>query len=412
MTSASPYNYINTTGVIVPDSSDILAEVQGEYVAVFGADMSTDPSTPQGVLITAEALARTQVVQNNAALANQINPNVAGGVFLDAIMALTGIQRTPQGQTVVTNVTLTGVVGTVIPAGSRAATAAGDLFSSLSAVTIPSSGSVMVNFASIEYGAIPCAANALNVIVNGGVLGWEGVDNNPSSTPASATTLGTTTQSDQAARAYRNNTLAFQGLSLAAAIMAALYATPGVTSLTFQENVAATTATINAISMLPHSVYACVEGGSDAAVAEALLENKSSGAAWNGGTTIPVVEPASGQTYSVSFDRPAQVGILIEVTTPNGNEASIIQSILDYAAGAIQITDQNGVTQTLPGFVVGADVSPFEIAGAIMAENPGTIITSVEIGLAPSGSLSTNTIDVAVNAIAQTQESYITVIIS
>jgi uncharacterized phage protein gp47/JayE len=411
MTSTA-YNYLLTTGTVVPDVSDILAEVQQEYVAIFGSDLSLDPSTPQGVLITAEALARTQVVQNNAALANQINPNIAGGVFLDAIGLLTGIQRTPQSQTVVTNVTLAGVVGTVIPEGSQAQTSAGDAFASQATVTIPAGGSAQVDFASVEYGPIPCAANALNVIANGGVLGWESVVNNPSSTPASATALGASTQSDQAFRAYRSNTLGFQGLSLAAAITSALYAVPGVTSLTFQENVAATTATINSIAMVPHSVYACVEGGSNAAVAAALLENKSSGAAWNGGTSVSVVEPASGQTYSVSFDRPSQVGILVQVTTPNGNEANITQSVLDYAAGLVQITDQNGVTQRLPGFVVGADVSPFEIAGAIMAENPGTIITSVEIGLSPSGSLSTNVVDIGVNQIGQTQSSFVNVIIT
>ena len=138
MTSSSPFNYLTQTGVVVPDVSDILAEVQGEYVSIFGSDMSTDPSTPQGVLITAEALARTQVVQNNAALANQINPNVAGGTFLDEIMALTGVQRTPQSQTVVTNVTVTGVV---VPEGSQAQTAAGDIFAADQAVTIPSGGS-------------------------------------------------------------------------------------------------------------------------------------------------------------------------------------------------------------------------------------------------------------------------------
>ena len=412
MNAVTPYQYLTANGTIVPDTSDILSEVQGEYTSVFGSDLNTDPSTPQGVLITAETLARAQVVQNNAALANQINPNIAGGTFLDAIMALTGVQRTAQTKTVISNVTIAGVAGTVIPEGSRAQTAAGDLFASLEAVTLPPGGSATVDFASVEYGPIPCAANALNAISAGGVLGWETVNNNPSSTPASTTTLGATTQSDQAARAFRNNTLGFQGLSLAAAITAALYATPGVTSLSFQENVAATTATINGISMLPHSIYACVEGGSNAAIAAALLENKSSGSAWNGGTSESVIEPASGQTYAVSFDRPTQVGILVQVTTPNGNEADIIQSILDYAAGIIQITDQSGVTQTLQGFVIGASVSPFEIAGAIMAENPGTIITSVEIGLAPSGSLSTNVIPIGVSQIAQTQASFITVIIT
>jgi uncharacterized phage protein gp47/JayE len=202
MNAVTPYQYLTANGTIVPDTSDILSEVQGEYTSVFGSDLNTDPSTPQGVLITAETLARAQVVQNNAALANQINPNIAGGTFLDAIMALTGVQRTAQTQTVVTNVTVTGVPGTVIPEGSRAQTAAGDLFASLEAVTLPSGGSTTVNFASVEYGPIPCAANALNAISAGGILGWETVDNNPSGTPASTTTLGATTQSDQAARAF------------------------------------------------------------------------------------------------------------------------------------------------------------------------------------------------------------------
>ena len=348
-----------------PTLRQYLTDTQSEYLTVFGQDLDLDPSTPQGVLITAEALARTEVVQNNAALANQINPNVAGGVFLDAIMALTGIQRTAQTQTQVPGVTVAGVAGTVIPAGSQAQTAAGDLFYTLAQVTLPSGGSATVNFASVAFGPIPCGTNALNMVVSG-VLGWETVTN------ATAGTLGAATQSDQAARALRQNTLAFQGVSLAEAITSALYNVPGVTSLFFQENVAATTQTINGISMVAHSVYACVEGGSNTAVAAALLENKSSGCAWNGSTTVNVIEPASGQTYSVSFDRPTSVGILVQVTTTNGNSASIIPAVLDYANGAI-----NG----LAGFVVGADVSPFEIAGAIMSENPGYFISQVEISL-------------------------------
>ncbi|OWK36888.1 baseplate J/gp47 family protein [Fimbriiglobus ruber] len=317
------YEYVEPTGVILPDTSGLLTDVQSEYQAVFGADLVVTPDTPQGVLITAETLARTEVVNNNAAVANQINPNVAGGVFLDALMALTGMQRTVATPTVVTNVSLTGVSGTVIPAGSLAATSAGDQFQSVSTVTLVS-GTATVNFQSVATGPIPCAGSALTTIVSA-VLGWETVTNNPSGTPASATTLGTVTQSDQAARALRQNTLAFQGVSLAEAITSALYNVQGVTSLTFQENVSASTQTINGISMVGHSIYACIEGGTDTAVAAALLENKSSGCAWNGGTSVSVVEPASGQSYTVLFDRPTQVGILVKVTTTNGNEANIIR---------------------------------------------------------------------------------------
>jgi hypothetical protein len=396
MTESVPYEYIVPQGIVVPDTSGLLTDVQTEYQGVFGADLVVTPDTPQGVLITAEALARTEVVNNNAALANQINPNVAGGVFLDAIMALTGMQRTPATQTYVPGVTLTGVVGTVISAGTIAATAAGDQFSSASTVTIGSGGTVSVDFYSVAYGPIPCAESALTVIVTN-VLGWETVTN------PTAGTLGTTTQSDQAARALRANTLAFNGISLAAAITSALYNVPGVTSLTFQENVAATTQTINGISMVGHSIYACVQGGTALDVAAALLENKSSGCAWNGGTTVDVVEPASGQTYAVSFDTPTQVGIAVKVTTTNGSSANIIQAIMDYA---------NGIIDGFAGFVVGASVSPFELAGAILAEYPSYYISQVEISLQSSISWSTNPITIMINEIAYTQSSYITVVIA
>lgn len=394
---ADVYQYVDSTGVIIPDTSSILAGVQQEYKDAFQKqDLVVTPDTPQGVLITAEALSRVEVVNNNAVVANQINPNIAGGSFLDAIMALTGVQRTPATQTLVPGVSLTGIPGTVISAGTQAKTSAGDVFSSLSNVTLDVSGNATVDFAAVEFGSIPCEADALDTIVTN-VLGWETVDN------TTAGMLGTTTQSDQAARAFRQNTLAFQGVALAEAITSALYNVDGVTSLTFQENVAATTQTINGISMVGHSIYACVDGGSDLDVAAALLENKSSGCAWNGSTTVNVIEPASAQTYQVKFDRPTPISILVRVTTPNGNAANVIQAVLDYADGAI-----NG----LAGFVVGADVSPFEISGAIINENPGYYISKVEISLSSPVSYSTDVIPIGVNEIAATQLSYITVVTS
>lgn len=397
------YQYLEPAGIIIPDTSAILAAVQAEYLAAFGADLVVSADTPQGVLITAETLARTEVVNNNAALANQINPNIAGGVFLDAIGFLTGIQRTQGTPTLVPAVALTGVAGTVIPAGAQAKTAAGDLFASVADTTLDGSGNGSVNFQSVVDGAVPCNTSELNIIVTG-ILGWETVNN---ATPG---TLGTATQSDQAFRAFRNNTLAFQGVSLAAAITSALYNVSGVRSLFFQENVANSTQTINGISMVSHSVYACVQGGANVDVAAALLENKSSGAAWNGGTTVNVIEPASGQTYAVKFDRPSPVNVYIKVTTPNGNDTTIVQSILDYMNGLIEIQNQNGTTQTLPGFTVGADVSAFDIASAIVAENPGIYINTVQLST-DNISFSTNPVTIGVNQVAFTQGSYISVVV-
>lgn len=512
------YQYINSTGTVVADTSTILTEVQTEYKSVFGADLVVTPDTPQGVLITAETLSRVSLVNNNAALANQINPNIAGGVFLDAIMALTGIQRTPATQTTVASVSLTGVAGTIIPQGTQAKTSAGDVFATQSGVTLDGTGNATVDFASVEYGAIPCAAHALNTIVSN-VLGWETVDND------NAGVLGTSTQSDQAARALRQNTLGFQGVALSTAITSALYATENVKSLQYLENynstpqgmiihvtdgatLADTTwsmttiegsgtngaivvgiddinfteslqdvptpnpwpvakytttgnvtlsglatqgggdwsgamtsgdyvltknqtdetengvwvvaagswarqsynaaasqilASNNGISLVRNSIWCCVDGGSNTDVAAAMLENKSSGCAWNGNTSVTITEPASVQPYTVLFDRPEIKGILIRITTTNGSTVNIKQAVLDYANGNI-----NG----LAGFVTGVDVSPFEISGAIMSTYPNYFITKVEISYLSPVSYVTTTLPIALNEIPYTQESYISVVIS
>lgn len=390
------YQYINSTGIIVPDTSNLLAETQTEFKNVFGADLVVTPDTPQGVLIAALTLVKTQLVNNNAALANQINPNIAGGVFLDAIMALTGMQRTAATRTTVENVTLTGAPGTIISQNSQAKTAAQDLFFLTGAVTLDSGGNGTGTFASVEYGAIPCGAGDLDTIVTN-VLGWETVTN------PNAGVLGTSTQSDQAARALRLNTLAFQGVALAEAITSALYAVEGVKSLSFRENTAATTQTIDGISMVAHSVYACIDGGTDLDIAAALLENKSSGAAWNGGTTVNVVEPASGQTYAVKFDRPDQIVIRVKVTTTNGATDNIKNAVMQYV---------NGELPGLAGFIIGADVSPFELMSGIVLLYPSYYISKIELSLDSPISYSTNPIAIGINEIAVTDESRISVVIS
>jgi hypothetical protein len=391
----NPYEFINSTGTIVPDTSEILSGINAEYQTIFGTDLQLTPDSPQGVLIAAEALARSQVVQNNAALANQINPNIAGGVFLDAILALTGMQRTPATQTLVKGVTLNGVPGTVIPEGAQAKTAVGDIFATLSPVTLAANGQATVDFVSVAFGPIPCLASALNIPVTN-VLGWETVNNSV------AGVVGTTTQSDIGARALRSNTLAFQGVSLAESITSALFAVPGVQSLFFQENISATTQVIKDITMVGHSIYVCVNGGSDLNVAAAMLENKSSGCAWNGNTSVSVTEPTSGQIYTVLFDRPAPIEIAIQVTSANAAIADIQTGIANYIAGNVA---------NYPAWSVGQPISAFEIAGALLSQYPYMIINQVQISYASSIEFGTAVLPIAVNQIGFSNPSDITLVL-
>lgn len=251
------YDYIDTTGIIVPQTSDIQTQVGAEYQALFGMDLSLAPNTPQGLLISAETQARISVADNNASIANQINPNYAGGVFLDAILALTGSFRIPETFSSV-NCNLTGVAGTVIPAGSIAQDINGKQWQISGQHTFFTTTISDAQFIALNAGPISVNAGELNTIISA-VLGWETITN-PLPANISPNYLGANTQTDAQARQYRNNTLYLQGNSLPQAIVSGLYATQGVMSVAFLENATSSTTPVNGVTMVANSIYVCAEG--------------------------------------------------------------------------------------------------------------------------------------------------------
>lgn len=395
------YAFINETGVIVPDTSDLLGEVRAEYRTAFGEDLDTSPETPQGVLIAAETEARDAVVRNNATLANQINPNIAGGVFQDAIWKLTGGARFVATPTRIWGVTLTGVPGALIPEGAQARVGPdGELFQLTSAVNLDVSGNGVGVFQSIRFGAFPVAIGALNTIVTA-VLGWETVSN-----PYVAE-VGAAAESDAASRRRRRVTLALQGVALSEAIVSGLYNIPGVKSLAFRENPTNAPVTIESVNLVAHSVYVCIVGGLDTDIALMLLRKKSLGAAWNGTTTIDVVDPVSGQDYEVKFSRPEEVQIYLQITVKAGAPfpdvpATIRAAVLNYA---------NGDQTEEDGFIVGGDVSAFEIASAVNRE--AAPITVTNLTMSTDGvTYSTATIPITIAQVARVLEGNIAVTVT
>lgn len=395
------YQYLTETGVIIPDTSETLDTVRAEFRAAFGDDLDVSAETPQGLLITAETLARDAVIRNNADLANQINPNIAGGVFLDAIWAITGGQRNKATPSVIEGVALGGQPGAVIPAGAIASVGVGGTQFKLTGATILDDTGVGVgDFQSVDTGAFPAAIGALNTIVTG-VLGWETVSN-----PA-ASIEGGSVESDAEARARRRLTLALQSVALPEAIVSGLYSLPGVRSLAFRENETNAPVTIETVTLAAHSVYACVDGGSDDDVAAMLLRKKSMGAAWNGGTTVNVTDPYSGQVYAVKFDRPAEVLIYMRVTVragaPYANVPDTIRTaILAYA---------NGEQEGEDGFVVGGDVSAFEIAGAVNRAAAPIYITNLTLSV-DNITFSSATIAINIDEVARTSVGAISVTVT
>lgn len=393
------YQYLNDQGVIVPDTSTTRNEVIQEFRDVFGQDLVTDPSTPQGQLITRITELRDAVARNNADVANQINPALASGRFLDALVGLSGAARKPATKSIISQVTIGGTPGTLIPAGSMASTNSGQVFELAQSITIPAGGTVDAAFVARDTGPIGAPIGTL-INIESSILGWLTVTN-----PVDAV-LGRDIESDSALRRRRRGILATQTMSITESLYARLNTVNGVSSFLLLENPMGSTQTVQGISMAAHSVWACVDGGIGSEIALALFKAKTPGTVWAtpNTTNYNVNDPISGVPYVVKFARPSDVILLIRVTISTSKlpaQTLIPEYVMNYVNGS------------LPGdvsFTVGTSVSPFEIAAAINTQEPSFNIRKVEISLNGSGTWSSDVYNIASNQIARTQLSSISVV--
>lgn len=391
------YTYLDNNGIIITDTADIKENVQSEYQAAFGADLSLEDSTPQGRLIDIETNARTAIIENNAYIANSINFNLASGITLDAWGANFNLARGAATSSSVT-ATLTGVAGTTISAGSQAATGAGDVFYLENNVTIPNGGSVTATFLSLEKGPIPCPIGSLTKIIDG-TLGWETITN------ASAATLGVLQESDASFKQRFYNSGLFGGMSLIEDYDNALMNVENVQSAYVRDNGTNSTVTYDTVNILAHSVFACVDGGNDDDVAYALFTRKSGGSNWTGITgqsvTVNVTDPTYNDTYQVIFNRPDVQQI----------KASILMDIGTSAAPNPQQAVKNAVYDYINSLKIGEDVLLLQVANAIVNAVPGVKLTTVQIAK-QSGSLGTSNITIHINEAAKIELANITVTIN
>ena len=391
------YNFTSNNGIVVADTADIKEDIQTEYQTALGADLPLEDATPQGRLIDIETDARTAVIENNVLISNAINFNLASGIILDAWGANFGLTRGAATSSQVT-ATITGVAGTVISANSQAATQNGDLFYLENQVTIPVSGSVTATFLSLEKGEIPCPVNSLTKIVDG-TLGWETITN------AAAAVLGTNRESDESFKQKFYNAGLFNGMSLIEDYENALMNVENVISCYVRDNGTSAAVTYDTVSIAAHSVYACVDGGDNTAVATALFKRKSGGCDWTAvagqSVTVNVVDETYGDTYAVTFNRPTQVDIYAAVTCSAGTSTE----------PDIETAVQTAITNYINKMKIGEDVILLSLAGAITAAVPGINLTSLTIGKS-SGTLAASNITIHIKEAAKTTANKITVTVS
>lgn len=391
----SMLNYVTDYGIITVDVSEIKAQVENEFKAVFGDDLDTSAATPQGRLIEAETAARANMLEVIAYICNQINPNEATGQYLDSLSALTGCVRRQATRSAVM-ATLTGVAGTVIPANSEATTSEGNVFYLENEATIGENGSVEARFLSQETGAIPCAAGELTGI-NSIVEGWETITN------ASSANMGSDIESDEALRARRRNTL-YNGRSLSGDVLAAISNIDNIESVFLMVNNGTDPLIKRGVTIAPNTLYTCVLGGNNQEIGNALYMRNSAGCGYTGNTTVSVTDPWSNVSYEVKFERPTikyiDVKVYLQKDTGTGDVTSAVTSaIMSY---------QYGKVGNLKQLDIGDTVSPFELSSAITQMVPGVFVKEIQIAF-HGDELGTQNLELNINEIARFNETDIKV---
>lgn len=338
---------ITDKGIISPTTSEIKESVQAIFTNAFGTDFSLDDATPQGVLI--DGIAQIKQNSNSSLLyiANQFNPEVASGIFQDALANLYFIQRKDATRSIVTCHCI-GKNGTIlnglpddnnptrVPAMAQSTN--GDLFECInggiigSPVTIggvttyTTPGYIDLGFRSVKTGGIPCALGTVNKIYQS-VAGWDTVNNPSSGTP------GIEEESRSEFEKRRVESLALQATGSLGAVQSGIANLTGVEDYKLWENVTDNSVTYRGVTLSPHSIWICVNSAvSDDEIAEVIYKNKSAGCDTTntGGentNTCTYTDTLTGVDYTFYYDNPIDVDVYIKVFVQNPVPAEVSLSI-------------------------------------------------------------------------------------
>jgi len=343
------------TGIQPYSLADYVDRLVAVFRQVLGDDMSVAPSSPQMQIIGALALALAESDEAVVRTAAGLNLHQASGRQLDDWGTILGLTRRAATHSTVV-LTLSGVAGTGVPAGSRVRNAAGAVFATDTTAIISAGGSVDVPASATALGAIHAPAGSLTQLQDV-IAGWLGATN------AQDADVGLPAESDAE---YRRRYLA--QTSLAArdsleAIRSRLLTVPGVRAAVVRDNPTASPLLLRDLRTAGHrfgfdragvgfdqhpfarasiaipawSILAIVQGGDDTAIATAIAQSKPVGIPTTGAQRIPAATPGRD---AISFTRATLERVLVSITTtitagfPADGIAQIQQRVADWSVGA------------------------------------------------------------------------------
>lgn len=304
-------NAVTAAGIVTDTLQEIIDRRTAQYRVIYGSDINVDQNSPDGQFINIISQAERDLLDQAEEVYNSFDPDNANGKSLDARVAINAIQRnggtftiTPIDITVDRALTLDGLdaeATNINGEGFTVADDAGTEFILLTTTAFGGAGTLTLDFRAKEKGKVETLPNTITnqITIVTGVT----VVNNPTV----ATTIGTDEETDSELKIRRQNSVAIPALGYLDAIEASILNLDTVSDARVYENVTSVT---DADGIPPHSIWAVVEGGADADIAQTIYAKKSYGSDMKGAVEINIVRP-NGGVFVARFDRPVQQDIFI-----------------------------------------------------------------------------------------------------
>lgn len=323
-------NFEPSVGLVAPSTATIRDAVAAAWVNAFNTGdgspaLDTESATPAGQCIDSITAYLAQANADLLFLANMFNPLSSEGIWQDALAKIYFIDRKISQHTLVT-CQVTGLSGTVIPAGAVVMDVDGIEYACVDPVTIGVDGIANAIFECMEAGPIQCASNAIQTIITV-IPGWDTVAN------SSDGVTGRLVESQVDFEARRFACVSANAHGSAAALQGALCSLEGVIDCRVLENDTNATVTKNGVSIAGHSVAICIYGGDNDEIAETIYMKKDGGCGTVGSTAISyVATDFNNAVYNYNIVRPTETNVKVVVTVnDDGNLPSDVEDRIQNA---------------------------------------------------------------------------------
>lgn len=323
------YNFLTSSGIIVPNDKSVLLGIQTKFQEIFGTDIDLSAETPVGRLIEAYAVLVKSTLGVTAQTANQFNVNEATGIYLDAIAQIYDLKRIAGTKTKIQikcyfNDNPTGT--DTIPAGALVMCSSNGATFRIDS-DIPNDGTqtdadnrvcAYGSATAVRTGPVVAPAGSVNSIQTA-VMGWIGVTN------VGDTYIGTDIETDEA---FRKRIMESRpiGIGFNTHLVSALNRLDGVNSNCVLENNTGTAIVKKDVLIPAHSIYVgidCIETEeliSDIAKEISRAKPIGTGMVSSGVPAGTLIQREvqygynNGYSQSISFYRAKKTAILVNVS--------------------------------------------------------------------------------------------------